>query len=728
MKDSQDKNGINCEMNSSIDCDNELKNDKKCCNERVKGGVEANGERCGCEEKEHRSSSNDEVHCSCGTHACNHVHKHDHGHSRDHHNDHHHGHDCGHDHGGCSCCGGNEHGGEVTARTVLIYGLGAVLLLLAFLGELSVLMRWVAILAAAVVYFYFGYEVWKEAIFGIGKRRFFTEQVLMCTATVGAVVLLEFADAAAVMYLYSLGEMIQGAAYRKSRRNIAGLIDITEEYINKVENGAVRRVAASSAVQGDIINVTVGEKISLDGVVVGGTGFADTSSVTGESVPRELSVGSECLSGSVLVAGAVSIRVTEVFERSTANKLKQAVERAARQKAKTEKKITRFASIFTPCAFVLAVLLFALCALMWKDVARALKTALVVLVVSCPCSLVLSVPLAYFSGIGKAAARGIVFRGGEVVDNAAALGTLVFDKTGTLTSANLDFDGVWIPEGAPYPKQELLDICRCALEMSPHAAARSFCEAYKAKVMHRIEKVNNVGGRGLLCRVDGERAAFGSRVLVEELGVEAQAMPGTAIYVVMEGVLCGALLFSSHIKPDTLPEIAKLRRNRVDRIAIMSGDVEVAVKTVAEDLGISEYYSQLKPDEKLSALDSIYEEEKKRDPSKAVGFCGDGLNDSAAIARADVGIAMGSGSAVTVECADVVIVDDSVARVNDMLSVAKSTVRVANQNIALSLGIKAVTVLIGLAVNNPSLELAIIADVGAAVVTVLNAMRAGSFK
>ena len=404
------------------------------------------------------------------------------------------------------------------------------------------------------------------------------------------------------------------------------------------------------------------------------------------------------------------------------------MERASRQKAKTEKKISRFAAVFTPLAFAVSVLLFLLGLLLWRDVVRALKTALVVLVVSCPCSLVLSVPLSYFSGIGKAAASGIVFRGGEVIDNAAALGTVVFDKTGTLTSATLDFDGVWIPDGAPLAKTQFLDVCRCALEKSPHAAARSFCAVYEARVVHAIERVNNVGGRGLVCRVDGNRAAFGNRALMEELGVSVDRIRGTAIYVAIEGQFCGALLFRSGVKPDTLPEIAKLRRHRVSRIAIMSGDTEAAVREVSEELGISEFYAEMKPDEKLGALDNIYNEEKKRDGSRTVAFCGDGLNDSAVIARADVGIAMGSGSAVTVESADVVIVDDAVARVNDMISIAKSTVRVANQNIALSLGIKLVAVIVGMLMREPSLELAVIADVGAAVVTVLNAMRAGSFK
>ena len=680
------------------------KEDKKCRKNHEESGCREHEKKCSCHEEHHEHHEHHEHdHCGCG---CDHD----------------------HEHGGCGCGCEHEHGEKLSFRTILPYGIGAILLLIAFLGEFSVISPWIAIPVALLVYVYFGKEAWIGAIAGIRRKKFFTEFTLMCVATIGAAALLEFADAAAVMYLYSLGEMIQGAAYRKSRDNISELIEITEEYVNKEENGSIRRVAASEAKIGDIINVTVGEKISLDGIVVEGNGFADTAAVTGESAPRELLRGTECLSGSVLVAGAVSIRVTEAYENSTANKLKAAVERAVKQKAQTEKKITKFAALFTPCAFAAALVLFIIGCFAWGDVPRALRSALVVLVVSCPCSLVLSVPLAYFSGIGKAAGRGIVFRGGEVIDNASALGTIVFDKTGTLTSATLDFDGVWLPTDAPLTKDQLLDVSRCALARSPHAAAHSFCAAYEAKVPHRIDKVNNIGGKGLVCTVDGNRAAFGNRALMEEQGVSVKRIRGTAIYVALEGRLCGALLFRSKIKPETLPEIAKLRGNRVERIAIMSGDAAAAVAEVSDELGISEYYAELKPDEKLEKLDNIYNEEKKRNKRRTVAFCGDGLNDSAVIARADVGVAMGSGSAVTVESADVVIVDDSIARINDMLSIAKSTTRVANQNIVISLGIKLVVALIGILVTEPSLELAVIADVGAAIITVLNATRAGNVR
>ena len=682
------------------------KHEHNCCGEHE--------EHCHCNhEKEHgHEHHHPGGHGGCG---CSHTHDHAHSHEHEH-----------HDHeGGCGCgCGhDHDHGGEAGRWSILLYVVGALILLVAFLGEFQIINKWVGIAAAALLYVLFGRTVWMEAFENIRRGKIFTEFTLMGVASLGAVALLEFADAAAVVYLYSLGETVQGLAYRKSHKNISELIEVTEEYINKEENGMVKRIPATQASVGDVINITVGERISLDGVVVEGEGFADTSAVTGESAPLELLAGTPCLSGSVLVAGAVSLRVTQKYENSTASKLKAAVARAVKRKAKTEKRITKVASLLTPLAFALAVVIFAGGWIVWGDAARALKSSLVILVVSCPCSLVLSVPLTYFAGLGKAASRGIVFRGGEVVDSAAKIESVVFDKTGTLTSPVLTFDGIRLPKEPIVQKAQLLDISRAALAKSPHAAAQSFCRSYEAKYPHCVENVENIGGKGLVCVVDGRKAAFGNRALMADLGITVKG-GGTSIYVAIDGKLCGVLLFSSHIKSDALPEIAKMRGHGVGRIAIMSGDTEASVSEIAEALGISEYYAELKPDEKLDSFENIYREEKKRSSRACVAFCGDGLNDSAAIARADVGIAMGSGSAVTVESADVVVVDDSVARVNDMLSVAKSTVRVVNQNIALSFGIKLAVAIIGL-IWTPSLELAIVADVGAAVITVLNAMRAG---
>ena len=684
-----------CYKTSDCSCANCCENAKKCENSAQK----SNGKYCDAHKAEHANK-----HDRDGVHHC-HEHKHEHG-----------------------CCCEHEHGGEeLSARKILTYIIGGVLLLLAFLGELEHITGFVAIPCAAIVYVYFGKDVWVGAYNSVIKKKFFTEFTLMCIASVGAIFLGEFADAAAVIYLYSLGETVSGEAYSRSRRNIAQLIEITEENVTVVKDGVAKTISAALAEVGDIISVRVGDKISLDGVVIEGNGFADTSAITGESLPRELSVGDKCLSGSSLISGALYVKVTEKYENSTANRLKLAVDRATKQKAPTEKKITRFAKVFTPAAFCVALVVLVV-GLFVKDSAQdAFRSALVVLVASCPCALVLSVPLAYFSGIGRAAGRGIVFRGGRVIDNAAALGTVLFDKTGTLTSSSPSFVGVIMPEDSPVTKAQLLDISKAALLKSPHASARAFCEKYRETVSYRAEEAKNIGGRGLVCKIGGKSAAFGNRKFMTELGVKTVSVDKSAIYIALDGRLCGVLVFDSAIKANALTEISGLRGNGVRRVVIMSGDNEKSVKAVADEIGVGEYYSELKPDEKLEKMNNIYKEEKKSHPDETVAFCGDGLNDSAAIARADVGIAMGSGSALTVESADVVIVDDNLARINEMLVIAKGTTRIVTQNIVLSLGVKLAVVLIGMLWYS-SLELAVVADVGAAVLTVLNSMRAGGIK
>lgn len=632
------------------------------------------------------------------------------------------GHGCG---SGCGC--DHEHDEKISARQIFAYVFGAALLLFAFLGEFGYLNKYFAVICAAAVYVFFAKDVWKAAFKDISHKKVFTEFTLMCAATVGAIVLGEFADAAAVMYLYSLGERVSGEAYRRSRGNIAELIEVTEENVTVIKQGRSITVRASEANVGDIISVRVGDKIALDGVVVEGEGFADTADITGESLPKELNVGSKCLSGFTLLSGAIYIKVEEKYENSTASKMKAAVERASRLKAVREKKITRFAAAFTPLAFCVSLGLLLLLWTIKGDFISAFRSALVVLVASCPCSLVLSVPLAYFSGMGHAAKKGIIFRGGQTIDNVAEIGALVFDKTGTLTVASPVFVGAVIDPNSRLSGVQFMDVAKSALLKSPHVLARSFCEKHNERVLHKVDGVKNIGGRGLVCRVDGRAAAFGNKKLMNELGLEVPTIDKSLIYVAFDGVYCGALLFESELKKNALSHISSLRANGVHRVVIMSGDNENSVKGVADKLSVSEFYSDMKPDEKLARLEHIYKEEKRLNPSKAVGFCGDGLNDSAAIARADVGIAMGGGSALTVESADAVVIDDDLGKLVDMMLISKSTVSAVNRNIAISLAVKAAVVIAGI-LWYPSLELAVLADVGAAVVTVLNSMRAGKIK
>lgn len=654
--------------------------------------------------------------CCCG--GCHHEH-----HGHEHHvHEHHHGH-CHHDHDhdgeGCCCEEGTEH---LDAKKIFLYIIGAVVLICAFLPLLPDVIRWIC---AGAVYLAFGWAVWREMLEGFMHKQVFTEFTLMCAASIGAVILLEYADAAAVMYLYSLGETISGLAGGRARRNIAELISITPDHVTVLRDRAPVICLPSEVHVGETILVRAGERIPLDGVVRAGSGMADTSSVTGEQLPAELMAGGRCLSGSVLISGSVEIEVTHDDRTSVAAQLKAAVEEASHRKAVREKKIRRFAAIVTPAAFVIALLVFAIGAILSGDVAEWFRRGLTILVCSCPCSLILSVPLTYFAGIGSAAGQGIVFRGGEVVDGVAAIETILFDKTGTLTEAGLHYEGMKLGTDVALDEDEVRCVAYSLLLHSPHVAAKTFClSAESCTKSYEVTDIENVAGRGIRGRLNGKVILSGNAAMMAEAGIAVPAFEGTVIYVAMGGNHLGTLMFSSYIKENAAETVADLRRNGVRRMALLSGDAESAVSEVAGAVGLSEYYAERMPAEKLQVFEWICREQKEKSRG-TVAFCGDGLNDSAVIAASDVGIAMGrGGSAVTVEAADLVLMDDSPKKIVTAMRLARRTVRIANQNIAVSLGLKIGIAVVCVAVL-PSMELALVADVGAAVITVLNAMRAG---
>lgn len=592
----------------------------------------------------------------------------------------------------------------------------------AFLPMLPMAVR---LVCAGLVYAAFGFSVWREMLEGFAHKKIFTEFALMCVASVGAVILQEYADAAAVMYLYALGETISGLAGGRARKNIAELISITPEHVNVLVGGEVQVREPDDVRVGDVILVRSGERIPLDGVVHAGLGAADTSSVTGEAVPAELAVGARCLSGSILVSGSVEIEVTHTYENSVAAQLKEAVEVASRRKAVTEKKITRLAAVVTPAAFVIGLAIFAVGALVTSEVSEWFRRGLVILVCSCPCSLILSIPLTYFAGIGSAAGQGIVFRGGEVVDNLAETKTVLFDKTGTLTEASMKYDRLVLAEQSALTEQEVERIAYSVLLHSPHVAAQTFCAEMNGKIEPaEATDVENIPGRGIRARVEDRMVLCGNAGLLEEAGIAVSSVDKTTIRIAIDGTYCGALEFSSPIKKGAAAAVAQLRACGVDRMAILSGDVEKTVAEVADRVGIPEYYAGRMPAEKLAIFEEVCRQQKNVSRG-TVAFCGDGLNDSAVIAASDVGIAMGrGGSAVTVEAADVILMDDSPEKLAVAVRLAKRIVRIANQNIAISLGLKIGISLLCVFVV-PSMELALIADVGAAVITVFNAMRAG---
>lgn len=652
------------------------------------------------------------------------------GHCHAHELEHEHEHEHCHDHGdGCGCGCGHDHDhehGEQTdkIKTVLRYVLGAIPVIIGFMGFIPF---HIPLIASVIGYVLFGAEVFSGMIKGFTRKKIFTEFTLMCVATVGAFTIGEFADAAAVMYLYSLGETISSGAYTRSKRNISELIEITPEHATVIRNGEVLTVEPDDVFVGETVLVRSGERVPLDGVIIGGGGSADTSSVTGESKPLELFEGVECPSGAMLTNGSVQIRVTKEYENSVVMRLQHAVKEASKRKSSAEKKISRFASVFTPIAFAVALCVFAIGALITGNVAAWLKAAIMVLVVSCPCSLVLSVPLTYFAGVGSAASSGIIFRGGEVMDRTAKLGCVVFDKTGTLTESGMSFDGVKLYDDTD--EKQFMTLAKAVLTHSPHAAAISFCRDYTVEVNIEAENVENIGGRGICCTVDGKRALFGNARLMKENGIEAQTCDTTCIYGVYDGKLLGRLEFSSNLKDGVSDLVDRLHELDIQRIAVVSGDTESSVKAACENAGIKEYYAACAPDEKLGILTDVIENERAENKGKFTAFCGDGLNDSAVIAASDVGIAMGGcGSALTVESADIVLMDDNPKKICTAIRISRRTARVANANIALSLGIKIGVLLISVILAyfkvDVPIELAIIADVGAAVIAVLNSLRA----
>lgn len=586
----------------------------------------------------------------------------------------------------------------------------------------------ISFIASLAAYVAFGYEIYVGMIKGFAKKRIFTEFTLMCVATLGAFAIGEYADAAALAYFYSLGEAISDSAYSRSRGSISDLLRVAPDKVTLWRDGRAEEKHADDVSIGDVILVRAGEAVALDGVCIGGGGVADTSSVTGETRPLELYEGVECPSGAVLSEGSVYISVTREYQDSVAFRMQRAVEDARAHKARAEKKISRFASVFTPIAFCVAAAVFAIGALVTGEIAVWAKSAIIVLVVSCPCSLVLSVPLTYFAGLGRAASQGIVFRGGEVMDKMAHIGTVVFDKTGTITEAGICFDGITVL--CELDEKKVRDIALSALSHSPHVAARAFCGSVSGDVLDTSD-VQTISGKGIVCTVDSARAVFGNAALMLDEGIatNGDTPSGTHIYGAYEGRLICRIDFSSKVKSGAKESIKQLRESGVSRIAVISGDNAAAVRESSVNAGIEEFYSGATPDEKLLIFRRIAGEEKQKNKKSVCAFCGDGLNDSAVITEADVGIAMGEcGSALTVDSADVVLMDDDLSKLSLAVKISRKTERVANFNITISLALKCAVVVLGAALAAFGIAfpvlLALVADVGAAVLTVLNSLRA----
>ncbi len=592
---------------------------------------------------------------------------------------------------------------------------------------LSPLTGWLEGVLYLLPYFIVGYDILLKAVKGIFRGQVFDENFLMAVATVGAMALGDWREGCAVMVFYQVGELFQSYAVGKSRRSISDLMDIRPDYANIETDGALEKVDPDDVAVGTIIVVQPGERIPIDGVVTEDESTVNTSALTGESLPRQVKAGDEVLSGCVNLSGLLHIRTTKEFGDSTVAKILDLVENSSMKKAKAENFITKFARVYTPAvcysALALAVLppvvrLIMGSAPMWGD---WITRALTFLVISCPCALVISIPLSFFGGIGGASAKGILVKGSNYLEALAKTGCVVFDKTGTLTK------GVFqVLETAPegMDGQTLLGWAAQAECYSGHPISQSLKAAWSGRAdADRVTDVEELGGFGLTAQVDGHAVAVGNRRLMEKLDIRP-AEPqkaGTVVYVAVDGVYAGFILLGDVVKEHAAQAIRGLKAEGIEKTVMLTGDADAAARQVASQLGVDEVHSQLLPADKVRQVERLLQERKD---GRLLAFVGDGINDAPVLARADIGIAMGAlGSDAAIEAADVVLMDDDPAKIALAMRISRRTLRIVYENIVFALAVKAVCLVLG-AIGIANMWLAIGADVGVMVLAVLNATRA----
>ena len=585
-----------------------------------------------------------------------------------------------------------------------------------------------------VPYLVAGYDVLIAAFKNILKGNALDEDFLMTVATIGAFAMVFFPDSsphmaegAAVMLFFQVGELFQEYAVGKSRRSIKAMMDNAPEFANVMVDGELTQVDPYEVSVGDVVIVKPGERIPLDGVVVEGSTMVDTAALTGESVPRSAHEGDEVISGCINLSGVISVRVEKAFEDSTVSRILEMVENAAERKAKTENFITRFARYYTPIVVGAAVVLAIVPPLVlggaWGDwVFRALTF----LVVSCPCALVISVPLSFFGGIGGASKLGILVKGSNYLEALSKVETVVFDKTGTLTTGTFEVTEVNPADG--FTAGELLDIAAHAEGFSDHPIALSVKSAYDSPLaMERIEDAQEIAGHGICATIDGMRVCAGNAKLLnrDEIVFELCEKVGTVLYIAVDGVYAGWILISDTSKPETADAISALRRVGVSKTVMLTGDAQEVAASVAGELGIDEYRASLLPQDKVAELEGLLAQQRE---GSNLAFVGDGINDAPVLTRADVGIAMGAmGSDAAIEAADVVLMDDDPRSIARAIRVARKTMRIVWQNIIFAIGVK-VAILVLAAIGLANMWLAVFGDVGVAVIAILNAMRAMGVK
>ncbi len=602
---------------------------------------------------------------------------------------------------------------------IRIIAAGALLITAALLPlEEKSLLRLAAFL---VPYFVIGYDVLWKAVRGIIHGQVFDENFLMCVATVGALFVGEYPEASAVMLFYQTGELFQSVAVGRSRKSISDLMDICPEYANVERDGQLEEVDPEEVELDSIIVIKPGEKIPLDGVIIEGSSSVDTAALTGESLPRSVKVGDEVISGCINQGGLLKVKVTKEYEDSTVTKILELVENSATKKAKSENFITRFARYYTPSVVIAAAVLAVLPPLIlgggWAD---WIHRALIFLVISCPCALVISVPLSFFGGIGGASKRGILVKGGNYLEALANAETVVFDKTGTLTKGSFEVTKIHTDS---MDEDELLDLAAHAESYSDHPIARSVCAKFGKEVDHgRITSDEEISGHGIRAVIDGREIYAGNKKLMAKQSVDVPecSCRGTMVHVAADGGYAGHIVISDVVKETSAEAIKSLKENGVKQTVMLTGDAKSTAEEVANTLGLDKFYAELLPADKVEKVEELLKE--KQEGSSLV-FVGDGINDAPVLTRADVGIAMGSlGSDAAIEAADIVLMDDDPAKISLAMKIARKTVRIVRENIVFALGVKALVLVLG-ALGIANMWLAVFADVGVSVIAILNAMR-----
>lgn len=584
----------------------------------------------------------------------------------------------------------------------------------------------VRLLTFLVPYAIVGYDVVFEALRNIAHGQVFDENFLMSVATIGAFFVADYPEAVAVMLFYQIGELFQSIAVGKSRKSIAALMDIRPDYANVLRDGDVKTVSPEEVEIGEIIEIKPGEKIPLDAVVTKGETTVNTAALTGESVPVTCRVGDAVISGSVNQNGLIEARVTSVFGESTVSKILDLVENATSKKAKSENFITRFAKYYTPCVVFAALALALIPPLLFKQPFSVWVTrALTFLVVSCPCALVVSVPLTFFCGIGGASRQGVLIKGANYLETLSKAETVVFDKTGTLTNGTFTVVAI-------HPQQiserELLDLTATAESVSSHPIATSILKAYGEPIdKTRIGNIEELSGRGIHAVIDGKSVYVGNGVLMQSVGVDFHECKtvGTTVHIAVDGLYAGHIVIADTVKPDAKSAVEQLKASGIRKTVMLTGDSDTVGQAVAKELGIDEAYTQLMPDDKVEKTEKLLAEKNTK---STLAFVGDGINDAPVLARADVGIAMGAlGSDAAIEAADVVLMDDKPAKLVTALKISRKTMRILRQNIVFALSVKAVVLLLS-AFGLASMWVAVFADVGVMILAVCNAVRAMRWK